>query len=388
MNVKRMFSVLAVLGIIAGCASAPGPAEPMQPQPQQAAPTPAVTSDPVPPPAAPAKPIPATPPRVSMPIKLNRWIALAPNLVGRPVPLTTDLPTYAPEPRRGEGRSGPGLPRPDGRGDGRVEVLGQLAYHIRETGSPVVPAGVPATLVTTLEGGTYVYLLGGLPDWGVDTPYVYMLKEEPDGWAATPICQGAWRTWLWPGTLEQTSNPVVVCATTDGSGAVLTLAAYKGDREVLRLFGLQESEFAVLPDPAGGPPTIQAYGAYRWLDHKVMPYVRERFTYAWDGDAYAQVLHERMADWVYHVARFKDLLSIGDLERAKQHMAASPADLSAYLQETAPDLMEGADWRWTMDTDPARTAGVPHFRQLGVDGGPTFLFETGANGLITAIRQK
>ncbi|HYF91603.1 MAG TPA: hypothetical protein VD969_05120 [Symbiobacteriaceae bacterium] len=329
-----------------------------------------------------------TRPRVSMPIKLNRWIAQAPNLIGPPVPLTTDLPTYAPEPDLSEGRSGPGLPRPADRGDGRVEVLGQLAYHIRETGAPTVPEGVPATLVGALEGGNYVYLLGGMPDWGVDTAYFYILKEEPQGWSATPICQGAWRTWAWPGTLKQTVNPVVVCATVEGSGAVLTLAAYKGDREVLRIFGLQESGFQVIPDPAGAPPVILAYGAFRWLDHKIMPFVRERFTFVWDGDAYALAKHERMADWVYHVARFKELLSIGDLERASLHMAAPPEDLHAYLQANAPDLIAGSDWRWTLDDDPARTAGVPHFRQQGVEGGPTFIIETGPNGLITAVRQR
>ncbi|MDB4894007.1 MAG: hypothetical protein JWN15_269 [Firmicutes bacterium] len=325
-----------------------------------------------------------------MPIKLNRWIEPAPNLVRETPPLTADLPTFAPGSVPEHHIIEPGLPIPASRGDGRVEVLGQMAYQIRETGSPAVPRGVPATLVGTLAGGNHVYLLGGTPDWGVDTAYFFMLKQEPDGWTATPICHGAWRSWAWPGTLQQAGpDPVAVCGSNDGSGSVLTLAAYRGNREVLRVAGLEEGYYQILPDANGGPPTIVVYGALSWLHHKLDPSVLERFTFTWQGDAYGLAKRERMADWVYHAARFKQFVATGDLERAAKEMVESPpGGLTAYLQKNAPDLMTGAGWVWTTSGYPTPPRGSQaYFHQANVETGPWFRFDVGPDGRILAVSQ-
>lgn len=97
-----------------------------------------------------------------------------------------------------------------------------------------------------------------------------------------------------------------------------------------------------------GPPDLMLTGKLQRLDHKLDPWVTERFRFAWRDGAYVQTGHERMVDWVYHLARFDGFLARKDLTGAAREMAAPPAEgLAAYLRAHAPDSQPAAGQTWT-----------------------------------------
>jgi hypothetical protein len=326
-------------------------------------------------------------------VRMTDWIEPAPNLF-EDVPLTDDLPTFAPGGDPAFIYPGPGLPLPQSKLQVRVDeqdVLARIAASIDQTGRPDVLPDLPAAFAGKLEGEHYVYRLGGIPRDGVYGPLVYMLSKGPDGWAATPICMRAW-AWVWPGTQQQAKDPVVVCAYIEGSGAHLTLAAYKGDREVLHVQGLQDAYVEVIPAVDGGVPTIVTYGSHHWLDHKAEPGVFERYTYTWQNGAYALTGHERRADWVYHLARLIGFLAKGEPEKAAADFRAPPpGGVEALVGRNAPDLPRLAWGRWTTGGKfPQLPAGGSraYLRPADSQNGPWFYFDFDEHGRIQVIGEQ
>lgn len=357
-HMKRL-AIFALIAILTGCSAAPAPA-PASAQPADVA---------------------------APPIRITDWIEGTSNLFVEP-PLTSDLPTFPALGDRPWSYPGPGLPGPEYRGKADAQdVLTRIATSIDQTGKPDVPPGLPAAFAGRLEGDNYVYHLSGYPPQGDVGPLVYMLKKQPDGWTATPICKQAW-AWMWPGTLQQAHAPVVICAYIEGSGANLTLSAYKEGREVLNFSGLADSYVEVIPDPAGGVPTIVALGGYHWLDHKADATVLERYTFTWQNDAYALTKLERQADWVYHIARLIESLAKNQPELAAADFAPTPpaGGVVAYLVANAPDLAKLAAGRWS--TDGRRTSTRAYLRPAGAEAGPWFAFDLDEQGRIKAVSQQ
>ncbi|MFZ5813936.1 MAG: hypothetical protein ACOY93_01355 [Bacillota bacterium] len=295
-----------------------------------------------------------------------------------PPGLTQEVPTYPASPRE---RWQVPSPVPHPASPGGLEELERIARQIEETGSPEPPPGASAVLVGALEGGRYAYYLGGPPR--PDQPHTYLLHRGPSSWSATPICEGA--RWIWSGTRSQKSDPVVICGASEGSGNVLSLDLYRADRHLLRLGGILEGRVEVRPRPEG-PPDLVVTGKLQWMEHKLDPWVTERFTYRWVDGEYRQVGHERMADRNYRLARFVKLLEAGELERAAGEMAAPPpGGLAAYLEQHAPELPGLAGSAWTTDgffhgdrvyIHPVRTER------------PWFWFQFAPDGRIAAVGQQ
>jgi hypothetical protein len=340
--------------------------------------------------SAPAAPESSAP---SPPIRLTGWIDPAPNLY-REIPLTEDLPTFTMDGHASFSYpGGPGLSLPEPKIQGQVNaqaVLSQIAAAVDQSGKPDVPPGLPAAFGGALEGGHYVYRLGGVPK-DVYGPLVYMLTKQPDGWEATPICNRSW-AWVWPGTTEQAKDPVVVCAYIEGSGANLNPAAYKAGREVLRVEGLSDSYVQVIPVADGGAPTIIAYGSHHWLDNKAEPAVFERYVFTWQDGSYALTTQERRADWVYHFARLVAMLAKGEPEGALTDFAEPPpGGVPAYIDQVAPDMRKSAAGRWTTAGAPTGSEWPParaHIRPVGSVSGPWFAFELDGQGLIRSVSEQ
>lgn len=296
----------------------------------------------------------------------------APAVAKLPPPpgLTEELPTYPAEPRPKwpQGLSGPS-------GAGGLDDLEALANQIERTGDPTPPEGAPAALFGLLPGGRYIYHLGGVPR--PDREMAYLLQRIGEGWTATPLCPGA--RWF------QVVDGLLLCASSEGSGAVLTLNVYDGTSHLLRLAGLQEGVFALRPGPKG-PPEIVVTGKLQWMEHKLDPWVTERFTYAYQDGRYRQVKQERMADRSYHLARFIRLLAAGELARTQAEMAAPPpGGLEAYLEQTAPDLERLAGSTWT--TDGFDRPGRVYIHQPRTEG-PWFWFEFAPDDRIASLGQQ
>jgi len=326
-------------------------------------------------------------------VRLMGWAEPAPNLLVD-TPLTDDVATFAPIANPSWSYPGPGLTMPQPKLQSPVDeqrVLSSIVASIDRTGRPDVPPDVPAALAGVLEGGHYVYKLGGIPKDGADGPLVYMLTRQQDGWEARPICRRAW-AWVWPGTVRQTKDPVVVCAYIEGSGANLHLAAYKGDKEVLRVDGLKEGFVEVIAAPDGGMPTIITYGSNHWLNHKADPTVFERYVFTGHNGTYSLSSHERQADWVYHLARLIGFLAKGVPEQALAEFATPPPDgVESYVDRNAPDLPR-------MTSVPLTSAGKysafgapsqrAYLRPANDELGPWFVFDFDAEGRIRAVAQQ
>jgi hypothetical protein len=264
---------------------------------------------------------------------------------------------------------------------GNDQTLVELAEHLRQTGKPEVPQGVQAALVGVLPGERYIYHLGGYPQHGVYE--IYQFRREGDGWVTSPICMDTpWPVWPGPDRV----GPIFLCGLQEGSGAVLSLAAYRDDEEVLRITGVEDGWFALAEDPAGGPPAITVSEGTWWLDHKLEPRVVQRYTFAWQNGEYVLARHERRDDWVYHLARFLTLIGEGNYDKAAGEFAAPPAGgVKAYLEQHAPHLIGRNEKGWTTagHTQPPDDVYLTDAKA----GGPRFHFRFDAEQRLSGVEE-
>lgn len=362
--------------LAAGCSKPePGPAPTAAPAEQQAAASAPAES------AAPA----AAP---TAKVTVTGWLTSPVSYRLPDVPLTADVPTF---PRDPNSRM-PWFTVRTGGPRGSVSTLEALAAQIDQTGNPEPSDSKSAIYVGKLEGDRYIYDLGGQPR--PDTPVpdhagAWELYKAAGGWTATPICQGAPSGWVWPGTKQMQQNPVVICGGNEGSGSVLTVVVYQGDRSVFYIGGVGEGGLKVAEPKNGNPPDLIITGKSQWMDHKLDPWVTERYTFTWKNGGYTLVSMERMADSYYRLNRFLALVAAGDLARAAAEMSPAPAGgLQSYLKEHAPDLPTAtAGGKWTTDGYFKGETLGGYIHRKGTDA-PWFHFVFTSDGFIASVAEE
>jgi len=209
------------------------------------------------------------------------------------------------------------------------------------------------------EGGPFAPVIEAATSLTVDLPTFPFRKNRPwmypgpgapaatiipdPGPGASPCIRPG--GWIWPGS---TTRGVIICAMNEGSGGILTLTAYEGQREILHFWGLRNGGLEVLDAPAGGPPEIVAWGGQPWLEPKVEPKVTARFTFTYRDGSYILARQEWQEDWTYHVSRLVALLAQGEPERAASEFAGPlPGGVAAYIRSHVGNLPGRAGGRWT-----------------------------------------